>query len=349
MKELNKFEIIVLTLSLIILSISTGSNIFNIIIYSLGIIPLSIVIGNCTDEISDVIGDKKGGFLIATLGNLPELAMGVWAIKYGMVNMAKGALMGCILSNMLLGIGIAIICGGIKYGEQKFDKNLARTNFIMLFLSLSSIVVIGAINGSGNIQNNIIESISVKVSIVLITIYILSFVFSFYTHSQLFSNQREELQDKGKRFKSKIVILIISCMLIYFLSENLIKNVNIFIKNNHVSEEFMGIILIPLLGNMGELVAAIICAINNKINLSLETVSSSSIQMSLFVVPLMIIVSHIMGVEMTLVYSNFQIIMALVAVLMSYTVFQDGKTYWFEGAVLIAIYVMITLSYYHIV
>lgn len=349
MKKLNRLEILVLLLSLVPVFMRTKSNIFNMTICCLAIIPLSIVIGNCTDEISDVIGDKMGGFLIATLGNLPELAMGILAIKYGMVTMAKGALMGCILSNMLLGIGIAIICGGVKYGEQKFEKNLARTNFIMLFLSLSSIVVMGAINSSGNIQNNIISSISVKVSVVLIIVYILSFVFSFCTNKQLFVTQKNQIEPRKKDLKYRIFTLIISCVLIYFLSENLIKNVNIFIMKNNISEAFIGIILIPLLGNMGELVTSIICAINNKINLSLETVSSSSIQMSLFVVPLMVIASHIMGVQMNLVYSNFQIIMALVAVLMAYIVFQDGKTYWFEGAVLIAMYFMITLAYYHIV
>ncbi|MFX0549928.1 calcium/proton exchanger [Hathewaya histolytica] len=348
MRKLNRIEPIILIISMIFLFINTSNNIINMIIISSGIVPLSIIMGHCTDKISEVIGDKKGGFLIATLGNLPELSMGLWAIKYGMVTMAKGALMGCILSNMLLGIGIAIVAGGIKYKEQHFDKNLARTNFIMLFLSLSSMVVLAALNKSGSIQKEIMVSLSIKVSIVLIIIYVLGFIFSFYSNNQTVIN-KETKKVKNKEYMYSMIILVVSCGLIYLLSENLIGNVNEFIKVYNISEEFIGIILIPLLGNMGELVSAIICATNNKINLSLETVASSSIQMSLFVVPIMVIGSCIIGMQMDLVFSSFQIIMALVAVLMSYIVFQDGKTYWFEGAVLIAMYIMITLAYYHII
>lgn len=338
--------------SMIILFINTSSSILNTILYSMAMIPLAITLGNQTSNITEYIGERKGGLLAATVGNIPELMMGLWSVKYGMIGMAKAGLMGAVITNMLLGLGVAIFLGGIQFKEQKFNKIIARTNFHLLFLAISSIIIISSLNKYGVINSSKMVSVSVIVSCLLVGIYVLGLVFSLYTHKNLFIVTKDKKENNYKKFEKEIfiilIIMAIISILLYFVSEKLILNVNKIVENYNISQEFIGIILIPLLGSFGENATSIVCAIDNKIDCSLETAIGSSIQISLFVIPLLIIFSAAMGLNMTLVFSTFQIIMLIISIAMSYFVFQDGKTYWLEGGILTVTYIIITIAYYYI-
>ncbi|WP_291575360.1 calcium/proton exchanger [Clostridium sp. UBA4548] len=338
--------------SIAILFINTKVPLINSILYSISIIPLAITLGKETSKISDYIGEKKGGLLSATVGNVPELMMGLWAIRYGMLGMAKAGLLGAVITNMLLGLGIAIFCGGIKFKEQKFNKMIARTNFNMLLLAISAIIIIATLNKYSFIREQQMVNISAIVSILLISIYILGLIFSLYTHSNFFvvSQEKLELNNNDKKETIRIFItLAFITLLLYFTSEKLIENINNIVNQYNVSQEFIGIILIPLLGAFGENASSIVCALNNKIDVSLETAIGSSIQITMFVIPTLIISSLFMKLGMTLLFSTFQIIMLVLSMAMSYFVFQDGKTYWLEGGILVTTYVLITIAYYYIV
>ncbi|MGH4124963.1 MAG: calcium/proton exchanger [Clostridium sp.] len=350
---------IVVFIVIVLMFISTSSSLVNTIIYSLAIVPLAILLGDQTTRISDYIGQKKGGLLAATVGNVPELMMGIWSIKYGMVPLVQASLIGSIINNMLLGLGIAVVFGGFKFKEQKFNSIIARTNFNMLLLAMSSMVVIATLNRYSVVMDSVLISISVKVAFLLIGIYILGLVFSLYTHNNLFvvseHNEDEKITIKKKKItvnkkviESAITLICIS-VLLYFVSDKLIYNIRDFIKHYNISQEFIGIILIPFLGNIGENVSTIMSAMKNKVDMSLETAIGSSIQISLFVTPVLVIFSCFMGLNMTLLFPVFHIIMCGIAVGMSFLVFQDGKTYWLEGSILITSYMIITLAYYYIV
>ncbi|EJO5348968.1 calcium/proton exchanger [Clostridium botulinum] len=349
---MKKKHIVLYIFCIVLCQINLDSSVLNILIYSLGIIPLAIVLGRLTSNISEYIGEKRGGLLAAAMGNIPELTMGIWAIKLGMVSMAKAALIGSIVCNILLVLGISIFVGGIKYKEQQFNKIVARTNFSMLFIALSTMIIIDSVNKYGSkLSQDLITSFSIKIAIVLICVYILGLIFSLYTHRNLFivTDRSEEMKIKKDKYYFKLLIgIIISTILLYFISEKLIVNIQQVVSNYNISEEFIGIILIPILGNIGENIAAILCAAENKINLSLEIAIGSSIQIALFVTPILIIFSYILGFNMTLLFSSFQIIMAMIAAVMSFFIFQDGKTYWFEGAILIATYIIVAFAYYYI-
>lgn len=340
-------------ISIVFMFINTSSSLINTIIYSIAVIPIAILLGELTSKISEYIGEKRGGLLAATIGNFPELMMGMWSVSFGMLPMVKSALIGSIVSNMLLVLGISIFIGGIKYKEQTFNKIIARTNFNMFLLAMSAMVIMASLNGYSKIQLNTLISISIKVSAVLIAIYILGLVFSLYTHSNLFiiSEKKEEhVKKTDSKYKHILIFeIIVSSILLFFISEKLIFNIKQIVDYYNLSQEFIGIILIPILGNIGENVSAIMCAAQNRVNMSVEIAIGSSIQIALFVTPLLIIFSYFIGMEMTFVFSNFQILMSGIAVGMSFFVFQDGKTYWLEGAILIAIYAMITMAYYYLV
>jgi Ca2+:H+ antiporter len=347
MKKGYYFALIPLALSFI----GTASSLFNTVLYSIAIIPIAILLGEFTSEISEYTGDKIGGLIAATIGNLPELMMGIWSIQYGMLPMVKSALIGSIIGNMLLVLGVSIFWGGIKYKDQSFNKLIARTNFNMLLLAMSAIVVMASLNRYGMLIEKVMVSISIKVAVVLITVYILGLIFSLYTHGNLFviSESKEETDDKKpKKIRIMVIGTVFCTIVLYLLSEKLISNIKNIVEVYDISQEFIGIILIPILGNIGENISAILCSLKNKVNLSLEIAIGSSIQISLFVAPLLIIFAYFSGSPMTLIFTNFQIVISLIAVGMSYFVFQDGKTYWLEGAILVAIYIMITLGYYYI-
>ncbi|MCY6369553.1 calcium/proton exchanger [Clostridium ganghwense] len=340
-------------MSVVFMFINTSSSLVNTIIYSIAVVPIAVLLGELTSKISEFIGEKRGGLLAATVGNFPELMMGVWSISFGMIPMVKSALIGSIVSNMLLVLGISIFIGGIKFKEQIFNKIIARTNFNMLLLAMSAMVVMASLNGYSNIKINTMTSISIKVSVVLITVYILGLIFSLYTHRNLFvisEKKDDNIQKNDKLYKYILIIeIIINSVLLFVISEKLIFNIREMVNSYNLPQEFIGIILIPILGNMGENVSAIMCAAHNRVNMSLEIAIGSSIQIALFATPLLVIFSYFMGVEMTFVFSNFQIIMSGIAIGMSFFVFQDGKTYWLEGAILIAIYTMVTMGYYYLV
>ncbi|QAT39026.1 calcium/proton exchanger [Clostridium sp. JN-9] len=346
----NYFILLIISL---LLFIKITNPIFNAVIYSIAIIPLAILLGEFTTNMAEYIGDKKGGLLAAAVGNIPELTIGLWSVKYGMITMVKASLVGAIISNMLLVLGISTFIGGTIYKEQKFNKNIARTNFSMLFLALTTIVIISSLDKySYRLSAVNLQSISVKISLVLILVYLLGLFFSLYTHSNLFviteSNTEKNLK-KNKNYYVLLANIMYSAIILYFISEKLILNIRIITNSYNISEEFIGIILMPILGNIGENFAAIMGAIKNKVSLSLEIAIGSSIQISLFVMPLLVVFSHFCGMPLTLLFSEFQVVLVIVAVAMSFFVFQDGKTYWFEGAILIAIYAVIALAYYYMV
>lgn len=342
----------IIIFSVFLLFLRINSAIMNAIIYSLAMIPLAFVLGKGTSKITDYIGEKRGGLISATAGNIPELMMGLWSIKYGMIDMAKAGLLGSVITNMLLGLGIAVFCGGIKHKEQTFNKNIARTNLNMIFLVAFTVIIISALNRYSFIGDIKFQQLSVIVSCILIGVYILGLIFSLFTHSNLFivTNEKDEEKDVNKAESLRIfVIIIIITILLYFISEKLIYNINFIVTDYKISQEFIGIILIPLLGSFGENASSIVCALDNKIDASLETAIGSSIQITMFVIPVLIILSAIMGIGIDLIFSTFQIIIMSIAMGMAYFVFQDGKTYWFEGALLIAVYLIVTLAYYYVV
>lgn len=351
LKKKNLYNIMIFTFPIITLFLNLNNYILNIIIFSLAIIPLAIRLGNITSDLSSTIGEKKGGLIAATIGNMPEIMMGVWSIKVGLISMAKAALIGSIINNMLLVLGISVILGGVKYKEQNFNKNIAKTNFNMLLLAMASFTIIFSISNYTSLSETTLNSIGFKISIILIGIYLLGLIFSLYTHKNLFvlgdiDEEIEEIRWQDS-YKNLGYIIIIS-LLLYFISEKLITNISLFTEEKNISPEFIGIMLLPILGNIGENISAIMCAIKNKVNASLEIAIGSSIQIALFATPVLITFGYFFGINMNMIFSSIQMVMLFIAVIMSYIVFVDGKTYWFEGCILVAIYVIVTICYFYV-
>lgn len=346
----NKKAYVFIAVSFVFMMLDFKNSILNVIVYSSAVAPLAIVLGRFTDAISNYIGEKRGGLLAAAFGNIPELIMGIWSLRYGMISMVKSALIGSIISNMLLVLGMTIFLGGIRYKEQSFDKTVARMNFNMLFMAMSSIIIISSLGRYNRLKEGAIFSLSIYAAVILMIVYVLGLIFSLYSHRNLFVvcepyNESSMIHEKFD--KSIIWLIIIDTILLYFISQKLISNVKSVSTSYNISEKFLGIIIIPVLGNIGENISSIMGALNDKINLSLEIAIGSSIQISLFVTPLLMILSYFAGHPISFIFESFEIATCIIAGGMSFIVFADGKTYWFEGAILMSIYIMITLAYYY--
>jgi len=319
-------------------------HIFNLFFVFIILIILSIKISKEISLLSQLIGDKLGGFISSTSGNLPELFISIFALKSNMINLVKVGLLGSIIGNMLLVLGLSILFGGIKYKEQKFNKIIARTNFSLLFLALSSFIIASTISYQGKLGNEKLYLFSFLTATVLLLTYILGLVFSLVTHKNLFYIQSEDDYNENQA-KPNIILIIILLISIYILSEIFVKLVDKIIANYKIPEKLLGVIIMPLVGNVSEYITAIYTALKDKINLSIEISIGSSMQLLLFTLPTIVIIAFMLKLPLTLVYNFYELIILIISIGLAFFVFQDGKTYWIEGAILLASYIIIILSF----
>lgn len=319
----------------------------------LSIVPLAVIIGDATEQIAIYSGPKIGGMLNATMGNVPELLIGIFAVKAGLFTLVLASMAGSIIGNILLVLGFSIFLGGLKFKQQTFVKEIARSNFTLLFFAALSVIIPYAFSRAAAGQPHITDSVnafSLGIAVVLLVLYVLGLVFSLVTHRNVFVEHQAHVEDEEPEapkwtLKKAIVILAVSTFFVAIASEMLVATVEDAVRQFGISEVFVGIILIPILGNVAEHASAMIMAVKNKVDISLEIAVGSSMQIALFVAPILVIFSVIIGTPMAYVYTEFQVTSVLISIAMSLFVFQDGKTNWLEGVQLIACYGMLALAF----
>lgn len=320
----------------------------------LSIIPLAAAIGDATEQISIYTGAKVGGLISATMSNIPELLIGFFAIRAGLYNLVLASMAGSIIGNILLVLGLSILLGGFKYKQQHFNKGIALSNFILLFFSALSIIIPFTlkhaiqINGEINMKSGL-TAVTLFMALVLLVTYIAGLVFSLVTHRNIFvkHEDHEEEQVKAKwSLGISVCILVAAALLVAVESEMLVGSVEHIIRNYGLPEIFIGIIIVPILGNVAENISAIIMSIKNKVDISIEIAIGSSIQIALFVAPVLILVSFILGNPMIYIYDVFELVAILCAIGLSLYIFQDGKTNWLEGLILVCCYIILGVCFF---
>jgi Ca2+:H+ antiporter len=313
----------------------------------ISIIPLSSTVCNYTDLIARRFGDKLGGMINATTGNLPELLICFFALKSGMYDLVKSGLIGSIIGNMLLVQGISIFFGGLKYNEQKFNKNIAKTNFGLLFLALTGILIATIYNKVSVFSYNM-KKLSLGIAIILIIIYLLGLVFSLVTHRNLFYMHNDESEDKTDVKITRKCIFVLALVSTFMVVEShiLVNTLEYISSEFQISQHFLGIIVVPLVGNVVEYITAILMALKNKVSLCIEIAIGSSMQIALFVAPVLVIVGFFLNRPISFAYETYHTTSLIISIGLSFYVFQDGKTYWIEGAILLGSYFIIALGYF---
>lgn len=320
------------------------------ILSAIGVIPLAGLIGQATEQLALHTGPKVGGLINATLGNAAELIITLLAIKKGLLDLVKASITGSIIGNLLFVLGLSILVGGLKNGIQRFDRRHTVNSTILLSIAIVGLIVPSLFSHTtvAGIDSKV-EILSLSVAGVMILLYILGIIFTFNSKklSPLESEpSRGDHASKIWSISKSVIILAITTGGIVVLSELLVGSVEAVVINTGISEFFLGIILVPIIGNVAEHLVSINVAYKNQMDLSIEIAVSSSLQIALFVAPILVFISLLIGNPLTLVFNPFELSALGGAVLICYFVSADGETNWLEGAALFAVYVILGLAFF---
>jgi len=313
---------------------------------ALAVIPLADIIGEATEELAIRTGPRIGGLLNATLGNAAELIITIFALNAGLVELVKASITGSILGNLLLVLGLSVLAGGLKNGTQHFDRRTAALNGTLVVLAVIALVI-PSLFDSAIAPNTIAEtSFSEGVAIIMIAVYALSIVYSFTSQKGPLTREAADVHKAKWSVRRSLITLGVATVAIAVLSEVLVGAVEHVTVSLGLTEFFIGIIIIPLVGNVAEHLVAVEVAIKNKMELSLAVSLGSSLQVALFVAPLLVFISLLFGNPLLLVFTSFELIALFSAALVAALVAADGESNWLEGAMLLAVYLIIGLAFF---
>lgn len=316
---------------------------------ALAVIPAAGLLGQATEELAVHTGPRVGGLLNATLGNAAELIITLFAIRAGLLDLVKASITGSILGNILLVMGFSVLVGGLKNGVQRFNRTQAGVNAVQLILAVLALMVPSIFFFAHTETSGPVESLSLGTAVAMIVIYILGLLFAFRFTSLEPGLGEEVVQEEhhgGWPIRKSVLYLLGSTVLIAVLSEVLVGAVEPTVASLGVSEFFIGIIVVPLVGNVAEHLVAVQTALKNKMELSMAVSLGSSLQIALFVAPVLVFVSFLMGNPLTLVFNQFEIVALFAGTLIAAFVAQDGESNWLEGAQLLALYAILALAFF---
>ena len=319
------------------------------VLAALSIIPLAGLMGEGTEEVSFYSGPKIGGFLNGTFGNATELIISFFALKEGLFEVVKSSIAGAVIGNVLLVLGASMLAGGLKYKTQTFNKKVVEVSSSMLLFAVVGLCIPALFTHTvdPSLLNTRYEGLSLVVAIIMLTIYILSLIFSFYTHKDIYVVDSEGENEGAVKWslKKAISVLVVATVLIAIESEFLVSGIESITKSLGLSEFFVGIIIIPIIGNAAEHSTGIAMAMKNKMDVALEIAIGSSLQIILFVAPILIFISLIFT-PMSIIFNVFELVALIVAVLIANRVSNDGESNWLEGVQLLAVYSIIAASFF---
>jgi Ca2+:H+ antiporter len=332
----------------IIGSLQEWNAILLFILSAISVIPLAGLIGDGTEGLASHTGPKMGGLINATLGNAAELIITLFAINKGLLELVKASITGSIIGNLLFVLGLSILAGGVKNGIQKFDRRHTTNNTILLSIAILGLVIPSLFSHStASGVNQKVEILSLCVAGVMIGLYALGIIFSLKDrrNPSVAPTEHMELHQTWS-IKKSLIVLAMATAGIVWMSEILVGSVEHVVAGSGISEFFLGIILVPIIGNVAEHLVAITVAVKNKMELSMEIAVSSSLQIALFVAPVLVFVSLLMGNPLNLVFNTFELAALVAAVIVSYFVAADGESNWLEGAALLVVYVIFGLAFF---
>ncbi|MBE9247903.1 calcium/proton exchanger [Dolichospermum sp. LEGE 00240] len=320
---------------------------------ALAILPLAAWMGTATEEITVVVGPGIGGFLNATFGNATELIIALVALNAGLIDVVKASITGSIISNLLLVMGLSMLLGGIRYKEQTFESVVARVNASSMNLAVIAILLPTAMNYTSiGISEATVQNLSLAVAIVLILVYGLTLLFSMKTHAYLYEVGVAEIEEDDEVIHEKpnvwlwTGVLLVCTLLVAWESELLVDSLEVATSKLGLSALFTGVILVPIIGNAAEHATAVTVAMKNKMDLAMSVAVGSSMQIALFVAPVLVIAGWIFGQPMDLDFNPFELVAVAVSVLIANSISSDGKSNWLEGTLLLAAYTVLGFAFY---
>lgn len=310
-------------------------------------------LGKATENVAHYAGQRLGGFLNATFGNAAELIIAIFLVREGLFDMVKASLTGSIIGNLLLVLGLSLFAGGLKFKIQNFNVSLAGLNGSLMIVAVIALFIPAVFFNTHSITAKETTTLSLIVAGILIFSYLAWLLFSMITHKKYLADVTDETQQELPHerevhwSKSKsITYLIVATVMVAFVSEWLVGTLDSLTARFGLSELFVGAFLVAIIGNAAEHSAAIMLAMKNKIGASVEIAVGSSLQIALFVAPVLIFVSYFMGNTMDIVFTTIELVAIAVSVFIAKSIIQDGSTNWYEGLMLLVIYLILGVSFY---
>jgi len=317
---------------------------------ALAIIPLSGILGHATEELAGHTGPTAGGLINATLGNFAELVIAGFALRAGLIDLVKASITGSVLGNLLLVLGAAQLAGGIKYRTQKINPNLAGMSSTLLVVAVVGLVMPAVFHAvhPDPLRRATVE-MSIGVACFLILGYVLSLVYSMGTHKAIFSEGGDVSSHEAPptwSLKKAVLVLVGAAATIGVLSEFLVGSTEEAVKALGLSQIFVGLILIPIIGNAAEHSSAVMMALKNRMDLAVSISVGSAIQVSLLVAPLLVLLGVVLGKPMDLSFTMMEVASVAVAVGIASSVMQDSESNWLEGAFLLIAYAVVGVAFF---
>lgn len=337
----------------VFLELSGGSPTLIFLSAALAILPLAGIMGQATEQLATRTGSTVGGLLNATFGNATELIIAFFALQAGKLDVVKASIVGSILGNLLLVMGLAVLAGGLRFKEQRFNVKNATTIASLLTVSVLALMIptLFDLTARAAAPGEVLQldvNLSEATAFVLILVYVGYLYFTLRTHRDLLSTADEgHGPEQGGPLWSvprAVGVLLAATVAVAFMSEFLVGTLEAATASLGLTEFFVGLILIPIIGNAAEHAAAVMFALRDRMNLSMTISLGSTVQVALLVAPLLVLAGLIVGQPMNLVVTPLELAAIIGAVVIANSVVRDGETNWLEGLLLLAVYVILACA-----
>lgn len=313
----------------------------------LAVIPLTVLIGHATESLSLRVGATLGGLLNGTMGNVPEMIIAISALRRGLQSMVKASLTGTLLSNVLLVLGLSIIAGGTRFETLRYSVAFAGLSSKLLLLAAVGLIVPALFHYTSRID---VEHISAGIAGILFLAYLANLAFTLVTHKQLFAPKQAEGPIETGRgawgLGRALGTLAAAAVVLAVESETLTGALEPTARQLGLTETFAGIFLLASVGNISEMINAILFARRGKMDLTLAVTLGASTQVALLVAPVIVFTSHLIGQPMDLVFTQFEVVALAIAVVVAHIMTSDGESHWIEGVMMVAVYAILGVGFF---
>jgi len=331
----------------IVLELAGGNELLIFLTAAGAILPLAGLIGRSTDQLALHTGPRIGGLVNATFGNVTELVIAIFLILDDQVDIVKASLTGSIIGNLLLVLGLSFLLGGLRHEEQTYNARSASIHATSLVLAVTGLLMpaLFALGGRESFAQR--EVVSGTVAAVLMILYAAALLFTLVTHEHLFRTPSPEERPEWSR-RQAVGMLLVATAFVALEAEFLVSSLEPALEDLGLSEFFVGLIVIPIIGNAAEHSSAIMFALRDKVDVTLEIAIGSSTQIALFVAPALVFISLFVGHPMDFVFSTFEVAAVALSTILVFMISSDGRSNWLEGAQLTGAYVIMAISFFFV-
>ena len=340
--------LLVLVPASIVFELAGGNELLVFLTSAGAILPLAGLIGRSTEQLALHTGPRIGGLVNATFGNVTELVIAIFLIMDDKIDIVKASLTGSIIGNLLLVLGLSFLLGGLKHEEQTYNARSASIHATSLVLAVTALFMPALFAHTQSTDTFIQrEVVSGTVAAVLIILYAAALLFTLVTHEHLFRTPSPEEHPEWSRRKA-VVMLLVATAFVALEAEFLVSSLEPALDKLGLSELFVGLIVIPIIGNAAEHSSAIMFALRDKVDVTLEIAIGSSTQIALFVAPALVFISLFVGHPMDFVFSTFEVAAVALSTILVFMISSDGRSNWLEGAQLTGAYVIMAISFFFV-